>query len=237
VGEDHGELRDVAAQLQAMLLDSERIEAFLAELACAAAGAVDAARSCGVTVSATARRRMLGATSDGFAARMDAVQYETDDGPCLTCLRSGESVLVEDIPTDPRWPEFSRRGAQEGARQSLSVPLLEHGRAVGAVNLYTQRPDVLGPVDRERAAQFADRAAGALALAVRLAEQEDRARHLEIALRSRAQIDQAVGALMVSLRVDAAEAFDVLRTRSQNSNTPLREVAADVLGRLASRRF
>jgi GAF domain-containing protein len=167
---------------------------------------------------------------------MDAIQYETDDGPCLTCLRSGTPVVVEDVPGERRWPEFARRGAQEGASQSLSVPLLEHGRSVGALNLYAQLPDVLGPVDRARAAQFAERAAGAVALAVRLTEREDRVQHLEVALRSRARIDQAIGALMVGLRVGADEAFDVLRTRSQNSDTPLRDVAADVLGRLTSSR-
>lgn len=223
------DVRRVAPDLLAVLFGSDRVESFLTEVARAAAGLVDGALACGVTVQAMPRSRVLAATSDPFAQRMDAVQYDVDDGPCLTALRTGTLVAVDDIATDPRWPAFSRRGRCEGAAMSLSVPMLVQGRAVGALNLYARRPGGIGAGDRVRAQQFADQAAGAVALAARLAESEETARHLSTALRSRSTIDQAIGALMAQTRISADAAFDLLRLRSQHTNTKLRDVAATVL--------
>ena len=94
----------LAIELQSLLLAADGIESFLAEVARRAAGTLDRAQSCGVTVQATPTSRMLGATTDEFAQRMDEVQYAMDDGPCLTCLREGVPVLVADIRSERRWP-------------------------------------------------------------------------------------------------------------------------------------
>src|SRR4051812_3671749 len=92
--------RSVALELQSLLLGANGIESFLADVARAAAGAVDSAHSCGVTVQATSTSPVMGATTDDFAQRMDDIQYAVNDGPCLTCLREGDPVLVADIRTD-----------------------------------------------------------------------------------------------------------------------------------------
>ncbi|WP_250556681.1 GAF domain-containing protein [Pseudonocardia lacus] len=185
--------RDVALELQVLLLGAPGVEAFLVEVTRLAAGAVQRAQSCGVTVQRTSHSRMLAATSDEFATRMDEVQYAVDDGPCLHCLREGETVLVDDIASDGRWPSFSRRGVAVGAGSSLSVLLLVEGAPVGALNLYSRLARGLDHADQARARQFADQAAGAVALAARLAEQERREQHLETALTSRSIIDQPSG--------------------------------------------
>jgi GAF domain-containing protein len=224
--------RFVAAKLQAVLIGADRIESFLAEVAHEAVGVVGSKLACGVTVRATGRSRFLGATTDEFAERMDSIQYDIDDGPCLTCLRNGVPVAVDDIPGDPRWPPFSQRGQAEGAAQSFSVPMTAGGHTVGALNLYARQPDVLTDEDRDRAREFAHYAAGAVALSVRLAEREDEARHLEVALRSRSTIDQAIGVLMREFRVDNVAAFQLLVKQSQNTNAKLRDVAAQVITRL-----
>lgn len=174
------------------------------------------------------------AGSDELAERLDAIQYEVDDGPCLTCLRTSTVIFVEDIEADPRWPAFSQRGHQEGAGTSLSVPLLANGGAVGALNLYARQPGSLTEEDHLRARKFAYRAAGAVALAVRLAEGEDRSRHLETALVSRTTIDQAIGILMGQARISADEAFAVPRLRSQHTNVKLRDIASEIVAEAAA---
>jgi AmiR/NasT family two-component response regulator len=68
-----------------------------------------------------------------------------------------------------------------------------------------------------------------VALALRLAEREERERNLEAALSSRSVIDQAMGVLMAQARISADEAFDVLRRRSQTANVKLRDLAATVI--------
>lgn len=219
----------VAQDLQQVLLGASGIEEFLGEVASRAARTVTGVLACGVTVQATPGSRMLGATSDEFARRMDEIQYQVDDGPCLTALREDVTVVVADIAADRRWPDFSRRGRAAGAGSSLSVPLRLQGRAIGALNLYAREPQALSDEDRERAGRFADQAAGAVALAIRLADREERSRHLEVALTSRSTIDQALGILMGQRRIPSTEAFDVLRRWSQRENVKLRDIAAGLI--------
>src|SRR5690606_28438462 len=57
--------------------------------------------------------------------------------------------------------------------------------------------------------------------------------HLRAALTSRSVIDQAIGIVMARERCSADEAFDVLRRGSQQRNTKLRDVAADLVSAVA----
>jgi len=225
--------RDTALELQTLLLGAAGVEEFLVEVARRATGAVGRARSCGITARAAPASPVFGGTSDELAERMDEVQYTVDDGPCLTCLREGTLVSVDDIRSDERWPAFARRGVQEGAGSSLSVPLTVQERTVGALNLYSRAARALTEADRARAAEFAGRAAAAVALAVQLAEHRQREHHLELALQSRSTIDQAMGVLMAQARISADEAFEILRRRSQHANVKLRDVAAAVVAEVA----
>ncbi|MFC4947989.1 GAF and ANTAR domain-containing protein [Pseudonocardia sp. GCM10023141] len=236
VDPDAVESGGVTVELQSILLGAEGIEAFLTEVARWAAGTVDRAQACGVTVQATPSSRMLGATTDEFAQRMDAAQYAVDDGPCLHAMRHGVTVLVDDIASDEQWPAFSARGRKEGAGASLSVPLVVLGTSVGALNLYSRKPFGLTVEDQARAAQFAHQAAGAVALGLQLAERENREQHLEVALRSRTIIDQAIGVLMGQAGIGPDEAFGILRIRSQHTNVKLRDVAAAVLADVTRKR-
>lgn len=246
---------DVAAELVSLLWGADRVDEFLGELARRTAGAVEGAVSCGITVQGSSWSRWLAAASDEFARRMDAVQYEVDDGPCLTCLRDGTVVEVPDIVADRRWPAFRRRGRQEGAGASMSIPLpspspaaaavhrgaraedtAAAGAAIGAVNLYTRRAGGLTPADRGRGVAFAGQVAGAIALAARLAREEAHNQHLQAALNSRSTIDQAIGVIIGRSGLEADAAFDVLRLRSQNTNTKLRDVATQVIAEATARR-
>jgi GAF domain-containing protein len=225
----------VAAELQKLLIGADGVESFLAQASRYAAGAVPDAQSVGITVGATRWSRRLGATSDELAETLDAIQYEIDDGPCLTCLRTAEVVVVDDIATDPRWPTFARRGRQAGAGASMSVPLMIDRDAVGALNLYSRRAHALTAQDQVRAQQFADQAAGAVALARRLEEREQIAGHLEKALTSRSVVDQAIGVIIARTGHDPEQAFGLLRAQSQDTNQKLRDVAAQIVKQAATR--
>ena len=76
---------------------------------------------------------------------------------------------------------------------------------------------------------FAGNAAGAVAVAVRLADQTQMSDDLHKALTSRAVIDQATGIIMAQQRCGAAAAFDVLRRASQNRNVKVRDLAAEIV--------
>lgn len=220
---------DDTATLVEMLSNADRVEDFLLELALRAVGDVDAALSCGLSVRGIPTSRLLAATTDEFARQMDDIQYQLDDGPCLTALRENVVVEVTDIAEDTRWPHFSERGRIEGAGASLSVPLRVGERPVGALNLYARTAGVFTPADHARAQTLAAQAAGAVSLAARLAEHEELTRNLRTALSSRSVVDQATGILMGRHRIPAPEAFDILRRTSQNTNTKLRQIATQLI--------
>ena len=64
---------------------------------------------------------------------------------------------------------------------------------------------------------------------MRLAERTEMSENLQSALVSRAVIDQALGVIMGQQRCTADEAFEVLRTISQNRNVKLRDIATDMV--------
>ncbi|HTK67282.1 MAG TPA: GAF and ANTAR domain-containing protein [Pseudonocardia sp.] len=215
--------------LAEMLLRAESIEDFLSELAQRAVGDVDAALSCGISVNGIPTSRLLAAASDDFARRMDEIQYELDDGPCRACLRDNVAVEVEDIAGDDRWPAFRERGLAENAGACLSIPLSVGQHSVGALNVYARVPGGFSASARNRAQNLAVHAAGAVALAARFVEYEERTRHLQTALSSRSAIDHAVGILMGRHRISPSAAFELLRQASQHTNTKLRDVAARLI--------
>ncbi len=218
-----------AARPVMSLSSTDRVEEFLTDLARTAVAHVGAASACGLTVRGIPPARLLAATSNDLARRMDEIQYQLDDGPCLSCLRGNAVVEISDLATDDRWPEFSRRGRTEGAGASMSMPLTAGEHAVGALNLYAATPGAFTATDRERARRLAARAACAVAVAASLAEQEELARNLRIALTARSTIDQAIGILMGRHRIPAEAAFDLLRRGSQHTNTKLRDLATQVI--------
>ncbi len=130
----------------------------LSELARWAAGEVEDAISCGITVSASSENPRVGASSDELARRMDAIQYVLEDGPCLSCMRQREEVRIPDLRRERRWLEFAVRGQREGVGSSLSVPMIVGDEVVGAVNLYSPVHDGLDDGSLERARQVAEQA-------------------------------------------------------------------------------
>ena len=79
---------------------------------------------------------------------------------------------------------------------------------------------------------YVDEAARALRLCLLLAEQTERAEHLQSAMASRSTIDQALGVIMGQNRISRDEAFAILRSASQHRNVKLREVAAMLIENL-----
>jgi AmiR/NasT family two-component response regulator len=59
--------------------------------------------------------------------------------------------------------------------------------------------------------------------------------HLKKALTSRSVIDQAVGVIIARTGHDAEHAFQLLRAQSQDTNVKLRDLAAQIVKRAATR--
>jgi GAF domain-containing protein len=166
-----------------------------------------------------------------LATDLDERQYERGHGPCLHAARTGELTLIADTRTERRWPDYSPRAAEHGNLSSLSIPLTidEEGQVSGALNIYAREPDAFDEDIREVATGFAPYAAIAVANMHVYESARNMADNLQIALETRAVIDQAKGILMERYKLTADRAFQMLSRASMNSNRKLRDIADDLV--------
>jgi GAF domain-containing protein len=144
-------------------------------------------------------------------------------------MRHEHTVRVDDTAGETRWGGFAIRAAAHGVRSCLALPLVADGRNAGALNLYAQQTRAFGPPEARRAELVAQNASGALAMALRLASCVALTEQLQASLASRLVIDRAIGVIIARERCTQREAFEVLRSTSQNRNIKLREIAASVV--------
>jgi transcriptional regulator with GAF, ATPase, and Fis domain len=166
------------------------------------------------------------AASDDLAAAVDAIQYETDQGPCLEAMRDHESYLICDLMVEDRWPSFIRRAAEETSiRSLLSFRLFLSDDTLGALNLYSRAVNAFDPDAHAVGAILAAHAA----VAMNTARERERAEHLEQAVASNREIGMAMGVVMANGLQTREQAFDVLRRASQRLNVKLRDIASAVV--------
>jgi GAF domain-containing protein len=176
--------------------------------------------------------RTVGATSE-LAARADALQYELDEGPCLTAWRTGELVRIDDTTGDRRWPEWDEAAARMGIRSALSAPLLADGVSIGAIKLYGLQPGRFDQHDERVMVLFARQAAILLTATRNQAGARALSRRLTDALTDRDLISQAIGVLLVRGALDRDGAFARLAAAAERSGRSVREVAGELLVRVA----
>jgi GAF domain-containing protein len=179
-------------------------------------------------ISLTDRRRgvVSVAATSATASRVDALQQEVGQGPCLGVIHDRFVCSVADLATEDRWPDFSRRAvAETGVRGLLCFRLFVEDDVLGALTLSSATP---GAFDDHAVAVGTVLAAHA-ALAVTDARNRRRCAELDDALRSSRDIGTAVGILMARRLVTREQAFDLLRTASRRLHRKLRDVALEVL--------
>jgi len=226
------DLFEAFSRLQALTLSSARVGDFLSELAALAPQLGRQPLSASVTLRGE-HDPFTVASSDEFANRVDEVQYDKGEGPCLEALRTGREIYVPELRADTRWSRYREHAVASGVRSSLSLPLPVSGTTIGALNVYCTQPEAFDERSRQSLSVFAAQAAGALAMVLRHSRQDQITSQLEQALASRTVIDQAMGIIMAQQRCTADEAFGLLRAHSQNTNRKLRDVAAEVIERVS----
>lgn len=229
------------AGLRHLAVAAEPLDEVLVRLAATAAYAIPDADVVTITLL-TMNRPYTVASTDGQIVEIDHCQYRAGRGPSLYAATSRQpvrSVVAED---QARWPEFSAAARQAGVRAYLTVPLLLHGdgdgvdELVGSLNVYSRTATAFDPFDEKLMALFTTAAAHAVDNARRWRQSGDTITNLEKALTSRAEIDQAKGALMAIHGVTADSAFGELVRHSQRQNVKLQDIARRFLASLRQRR-
>jgi len=207
------QLSELSREMQADLTD----EALLRHIVVAAATEVPGADHAGITL-VVRKEVSTPAASSELVTRIDQVQYETGEGPCLDAARHHETVRSDDLRAEARWPEFATRAARLGVLSMLSLQLFVQDDSFGALNIYSANAWAFGPESESDGLLLAAHAA----LAMTAARTQ---RGLLVAMDSRDLIGQAKGILIERYKITGMEAFGLLVVSSQAVNRKLRDVA------------
>jgi len=160
---------------------------------------------------------------------LDTVQVELREGPCMEAVRNQPLVHSADLVHEERWPNFAAAALASGIRSMMSFHLYTHpGRTRGgikghgALNLFSRNADSFTLSDQAVGAMLATHAATAIIAANRQIQ-------FESALNSRDVFVQAKGILMERFKVDAVRAFNLMTKLSQDTNTPVRDIARRII--------
>lgn len=159
------------------------------------------------------------ASSNDVPRKVNEIQSETGEGPCIDAIKEHEVFLTGDLRNESRWPQFSTRAHEEtGICSILSIRLYIEEDTMGALNLYSTETDAFDDSDVALATVFAVHASVAMSAARREEALEQKAE-------SRDVIGRAKGILMARSGASDDEAFAMLKGASQRMNVRLREIA------------
>lgn len=219
------ELAGVFASLSGMLLTRQTVEAALAQITSLAVDTIPDTSGAGISLLDQAGRRITSAATEPLVAQLDDLQYELDQGPCLTAWKDQLVVRADELAGETRWAVWSSRATEHGMHSVLSAPLTTADRAIGAIKVYSTEVGAYDEKDEDLLRRFADHAAIFVAH-VQTADAVERVSdRLKDTLRSREVIATARGMVMSQRRVDAEAAYRYLISRSDQERRPLRELA------------
>ena len=215
--------------LSEKLLDAPTVQDVLERIAEATLRVVSGADLVSVSLRSQDGRIGTPATTDEVGVRLDELQNEFDEGPCLDASRiPGMGIAVSsDVRSGQDFPKWGPAAAELGIGSVMAVGLFpaQNPPRMGSLNIYSRRPGGLDQADRDAALVLAAHASTAVAGSLATSRAELQVTHLTEAVRSRDVIGQAKGILMERRGVDAEEAFRILRSASQSLNVKLARIA------------
>lgn len=219
------ELTVVFARMSGVLLSEETVASSLELVTSLTLETLPNTAGAGITLVDDGGKRTSAAATDSQVEQADRLQYELDEGPCLTAWAQREIVRIDDVTAEPRWPRWGAAVDASYARSALSAPLVTGDRALGAMKVYSPAPSAYGPHEEHLLGMFAAQASVLIANMQSHEKAHQLSEGLQAALHSRDLIGQAKGILMERDGVDEGTAFALLATMSKRQNRKLTEVA------------
>lgn len=172
------------------------------------------------------------ASSDDIAHRIDQLEREVGDGPCVDAITDEGFQRDDDITARSEWPRLAERVvAETPVRGMLGHRVVVEDNKVGALNFFSDKP---GAFTAESVNQGAILAAFT-SVALTAVAHNERAETLQQGLTSNREIGKAIGLLMTAHQISSDEAFDLLRKASTDMNMKLSRVAREVVDHHDSR--
>jgi transcriptional regulator with GAF, ATPase, and Fis domain len=210
-------------------VDEYDIVEFLHRLAERCVELVDASEA-GIMLADQAGELHYVASSSERMRLIELFEIQHDEGPCLDAYRAGVSVhSLLSADADESWPRFAPHARDVGFESVSALPMRLRSDIIGALNIFSVNPVLLGEDDRLVVQALADIATIGILQERALGDALVVTSQLEVALESRIAIEQAKGIVAERRHVDIDTAFTLLRAYARNHNRMLQQIALDVI--------
>ena len=170
---EHQASSETFAEMARALLAEDDVQRTLQKIVDLAVDTIEGCDHAGITFM-KGKNVTTPAASDDVPRTVDAIQYRTGEGPCLSAIRDHEVFETGDLGREARWPAFSVAAQREtGITSMLAFRLFVEGNTLGSLNLYSKATDAFDEASRTVGLVFAAHGAVALSSALHDEQMED----------------------------------------------------------------
>jgi transcriptional regulator with GAF, ATPase, and Fis domain len=172
----------------------------------------------------------LVAWSPDAMKRLEVFELQTDEGPSMDAIRTGQAVVNVDVTeARQRWPRFTAAALAADIRSAHALPLRLRGQLIGVMNLFSTEQQRMSQNDIALGQALADVATIGLLQQRAIRDQSILAEQLHAALNTRIVLEQAKGMLAQLSGLSPAETFRYLRQHARRTGQSLQAVAQQVI--------
>jgi hypothetical protein len=181
---------------------------------------------------ATGRRLPLGASSVE-AGEAERLQFTVGEGPCLSAHAEGRPIVADEATIRTRWPAFyDALVAHTPIRGTISLPLEDDLRGIGALDLYVSPPSEVSSLSLHDALVVGREVADTFRAESGTSRRDGGPAWIGApAAEERAIVWQAMGFVNAGLGVSSEDALAILRAHAYAEGQALDELAGQVVGR------
>jgi GAF domain-containing protein len=150
-------------------------------------------------------------------------------GPVVEAVTYGEPRRLDDVASDQRWPTFAAQIANAGFRSCVALPLSTRSNDTAVLTLFAAQPDRFADTAYDLVLLLIAHAGTVIDNASIYHDSTQLITQLRTALGTRSLVGRAQGLLMRHYSYDSDTAFTTLKRASQNTNTKLRDLAAQLV--------
>lgn len=229
MSEEHEQrLAEAFVALADTLVDEFDVLDFLSTLAEQAAELLNVSAA-GVVLSDQRGGLATTAASSNQARVLELVAVQTDDGPCLDCLRTGTTVTSSDLATETdRWPRFAPAAEQHGYRAVTAVPMRLRGQVIGALTLLNAQAQGVDEASTRLGQALADVATISILQQRAIDRTEILSEQLQATLNNNVTLAQARGVLAEHGNLSLPQAHALLRQHARQHHHRLSELALGI---------
>ena len=226
------ELSGAIGRIRGLLLTAEKVDAAVELLAQAIKDSIPGTIGAGVSILDSQGRRTSYGATDRVVEQADALQYELGEGPCLTAWGAEESILVDDVRTDSRWPRWSGAVRQLPIRSVASAALVADKEGLGALKVYAALPSAYTPATIRLLELFAAPVATLLGHVQSSEVPLQISENLQEALGHRDLVNRACGILMQRHGIGHDQALAELMEQARLSHTTVAQAGVRLIAGL-----